>query len=118
MKSDFVLYNKIIYYDKYVRRYLPSVIPSVYRDLRIHLFDENYNLIKYLYKVSYTKGNIKNKYITEMLVTISLIDYLLSTILDFCPKGKKYITKSIGMLTEIKNIIYALKRNSDKSAKT
>lgn len=53
--DDFKLKNMIINYNNYVRTYLVSDIPSVHPDIRIHLMDENYNLVRYLFLAIYNK---------------------------------------------------------------
>ena len=40
----FILYNKIKDFNKYVRINIANSISSIYRDIRIHLLDECYNL--------------------------------------------------------------------------
>lgn len=100
--SNFTLYSEVIKYERYVRQYVVGQIASVHRDLRIHLLDEIYKLERYLMEAQFTRGNIRIKNITEMIVTISMIDILCSEIVEFCPKSKKYMTKSFEMLTKIK----------------
>ena len=45
--SDFNLYNEVIKYERYIRKYVSNEIPAVHRDLRIHLMDECYYLIRF-----------------------------------------------------------------------
>lgn len=115
--SDFTLYNEIIKYDKYVRKHVANNIPCVYRDLRIHLVDEIYNLKKSLLYAQYNKGNIRVKYITEMIVVISMIDIISNDLMEYCPKIKKYIQTSISSLTIIKNMTYAWRNNPEPNEK-
>ena len=102
--SDFTLYNEIIKYDRYVRKYVANNIPNIYRDLRIHLLDEIYYLKKNLLYAQCNKGNIRIKYITEMIVNISMLDLISDDINEYCPKIKKYIQTSISELTIIRNM--------------
>lgn len=115
--KDFKLYTKILQYDKYIRKYVVVNIPKVHRDLRIRLLDESYNLIRYLYEAEYTKGNIRLKNITEMLVTLSLLDFLTTEILEVSKNNNKYIEKSINLLTEIKNMTYSWRKNPEPNEK-
>ena len=117
--KEFKLYNKVIRYDKYLRKYIATVIPNVYRDIRIHLLDESYNLIRYLFEAEFTKGNIRMKNITEMLVTLSMLDMLSTELMDIL-KGanKKHVETSIGMLTEVKNMVYSWRKNVENNEKT
>lgn len=114
---EFKLYTEVINYSNYVIRYILPCIINVRRDLKIHLLDEIYNLKRYLIDAQNTKGNIREKNIIEMIVTISMLDVLTPEILEFCPNSKKYMTSSIGLLTKIKNMTY-LWRNDLESKET
>ena len=116
VKNEFRLYNKIIKYDEYIREYVANNIPSVHRDVRIHLLDESYNLIKYQFEAQFNKGNIRNKYINEMIVTISILDYLSNLLIKINKENKKHIITSIHYLTEIKNMTYAWRKNPEKES--
>ena len=113
MNNNFKLYQEVINYSNYIRKYVVSNITNVQRDLKIHLLDEVYNLKRYLLEAIYTKGNIRVKNINEIIVAISMIDILSNEIVDFCPKSKKTIIKSLGMLTKIKNMTYAWRNNPE-----
>ena len=77
INKEFKIYNKAVSYNNYIRTYVVPTIPSIHRDLRIHLLDESYNLIKTIMYASYNKGNIRNKYLNEVCVIICMNDYLL-----------------------------------------
>ncbi len=47
-KQEFNLYNKITYYISYIRKHVIINIPKIHNDIRIHLLDESYNLVKLL----------------------------------------------------------------------
>ena len=79
--------------------------------------DENYNLLKYMYKARNNKGNIRFKYINEMIVTIGLIEYLISVLLEVNNKSKNKCLKTISILTDIKNMTYAWKGSYEKENK-
>ena len=113
--NDFKLYKYLIDFDNYTRTYIVNNIPSVDRDIRIHLLDEIYNLEKNILYVIYTKGNIRNKYLIDSKVNISLIDLLLGKIRDIkCCKNTK-LNISIDKLTNVKNIIYGWCFNLEKN---
>ena len=61
----------------YVRKYVAPMIPSVHRDLRIHLLDEIYYLSKNMFASIYNKGNVRMKYLVEMQVNLSMIDMIM-----------------------------------------
>ena len=115
--SNFKLYTEIIRYAKYVRRYVAANIPAVHRDIKIHLLDEIYNLKRFLIEAQYTKGNIRIKNITEMIVSISMIDILTDELLELCSNNKKNIVKSIEILTSIKNMTFAWRNNPEPNEK-
>ena len=81
-EQDFTIYNKIKDFNGYVRANIANSIPSIYRDMRIHLLDECYNLISLLFGVIYSKGNIRLKYLNDINVKLSLSDYLFSEYWD------------------------------------
>ncbi len=113
LNSEFKMYNKVAEFNRYVRNTITNFIPSVHRDIRIHLLDENYSLLHNLLSASYNKGNIRIKYINEMIVNISMIDYLLGEVLELSENNSKKILRAIRMLSEIKNMIYSWKNNID-----
>ncbi len=113
--NGFKLYVETQNYSRYVRKYILSNISNVYRDLRVHLTDEIYNLERNLVAGQSNKGNIRDKYITEMIINIKMLDLISSDIRDFCPETKKYVDKSIGNLAYIKNMTYRWKLNPEQN---
>ena len=107
--SIFHLETAIKDFDKYIIMYISSNIPKVRRNLKIHLEDECYNLVRYLYEAIYTKGNIRAKNITEMLVICSLIEDKNI--------NKKKLENSIFKLTEIKNMTRGWKESHEQKEK-
>ena len=116
--NNFIIYNLVLNYEKYIRKYVLNKIPNNHRDLRIHLMDENYNLVKYLYYAIYNKGNIRTKYITDLLISLSLLDYILSLIMTVTPENKKYIITSLEYLANIKNMVFTWKKRLDEESKS
>ena len=101
----------------YLRVNIVYCIPKIHNDLRIHLLDESYNLIKCIVSASFTKGNVRNKYINDSLITISMLDALLSIVMNIDSIDKKKVSTSIGQLANIKNIIYAWKNKLNDNEK-
>jgi len=112
-EKSFKLYNKVLQYNKYIRKYILISIPKIHRDLKIRMADESYNLTRYLYEAEFTKGNIRLKNINEMLVTISMLDFITTELLDIKDVNKKHLESSIRLLTEIKNMSYAWHNNPE-----
>lgn len=116
--KEFKLYTETLRYSKYIRQYVLANIPNVHRDLRIHLMDEVNSLIRNLVSAESTKGNIRMKYITEMIINIKMLDIISSDIRDFCPESKKHINKSIAILAKIKNMTYRWQQNPEPNEST
>ena len=116
-KQDFTIYNKIRDFNSYVRINIANSIPSVYRDIRIHLLDECYSLASFLFGATYNKGNIRLKYLNDMRIKLSLIDLLFSEIRDYKLVKDKTLNTAISKLATIKNIVYGWIINEEKDKK-
>lgn len=103
----FKLMDKIKDYDLYTRKYVINDIPKVHNDIRIHILDELFELVKNVKLSSFTKGNIQVKNLISVLTNISVLDYLFDIILELnlCKKDKTI--KSLSKLADIKNICYS-----------
>ena len=116
-KEEFHLQKYIEEFNTYVHQYLSNNISKVHRNTKIHLDDECYNLIKNLYYSMATKGNIRSKYLVDMLVTVGLIDYLLGQLNSEKGIEKKKIEKAIGKLAIIKTSISGWRNTNESLAK-
>ena len=116
--SDFQIENKIKNLVAYIEKYIVCSIPKVHCNLRIHLEDECYNLVKYLYEAVWTKGNIRVKNITAILVTVSLLDYLLDEVKNLNCVPNKKIDNSLSLLTDIKILVQGWKKSVDSEKST
>lgn len=112
-KKTFSLYNQILDFTKYNDRYILPTIPNVHRNLRIHFQDEMYHLAKNMFYASYNKGNIRQKYLVELHVVISLLDMMLYQMRDIQAIKKQHIDAFVLKLSTIKNIIYGWKINEE-----
>ena len=113
VNDGYKLYTSILKFNKYSRSYILCSIPKVHNDIKIHYQDELYNLSKNIFYATYNKGNIRMKYLTDIQVSISMIDMLLTEIKNLkCIKIDK-INNSINLLFIIKNIIYGWKFNEE-----
>lgn len=115
--QEFKIYNKITDYMNYVRKYVAPMIPSVHRDLRIHLLDEIYYLSKNMFASVYNKGNVRMKYLVEMQINLSMIDMIMLELRNLKCISKHHLESSLLKLSEIKNIIYAWKLNEEQKKK-
>jgi len=80
--------------------------------------DEVNSLIRNLVSAESTKGNIRMKYITEMIINIKMLDIISSDIRDFCPESKKHINKSVAILAKLKNMTYGWQQNPEPNEST
>lgn len=103
---DFTIYNKVRDFNNYIRINIANCIPSIHRDIRIHLLDECYNLSSSLFSAIYNKGNIRMKHLTDIRVKLSLINMLFDDIRDLEIIKSKKMNVAISKLAVIKNIIY------------
>ena len=103
--SGFRIYNKALSIDKYIRNNIAINIPSIKRDIRIHMLDNSYNLIENITYAMYNKGNIRIKYIINTLVNISMLDYLIGNIRELKDTNKKHIDYILNNLADLKTMI-------------
>lgn len=73
--KDFIIYNKVKWLIDYTDVYIINSYSKVRISIKIKLQDNLYNLLENLIRSVVNKGNIRNKYINEMLVNIMLLDY-------------------------------------------
>ena len=111
--ADYSLYSKILDYTVYVKTYITCAIPGNNRDIRIHLLDELYALTKNMFYATYTKGNVRNKHLIDIQVSISLIDMMTNELRKVKTISKKHLDVSVNKLASIKNMIYAWKFNEE-----
>lgn len=113
--DSFKIYNKIVLFQRYIRNFVAVNIPSVHRDLRIRLLDESFHMVKFLYQAIYTRGNVRVKNITDLVVSISLMDFLLTEVMEQCKIKDRHVKNAISSLTDIRNMIMAWKKNEEES---
>ena len=104
--NGYTLYSSLLKFTKYSRSYILTSVPKIHNDIKIHYQDELYNLSKNIFYATYSKGNIRIKYLTDIQVSISLLDMLLTQIKDIGCIKTKTINNSISLLSSVKNIIY------------
>ena len=115
--QEFVLYNKSRDFNNYIRTNIANSIPSIYRDIRIHLLDECYEFVSLLFGAIYNKGNIRMKYLNDMRIKLSLIDYLIIEIQEYKIVKDKTLNVAISKLATIKNMVYGWVINEEKGKK-
>lgn len=108
MNSNFALLDKIIKTNNYISKQLINYNNN-YKILKNNIEETMYDLIKLAH--SYLIENIyrvKEKYLKEILVNISMLDYYAKVSYDLkCVSKKKYVSMSSFLLEE-KKIVYGL----------
>lgn len=113
--KEFILYNRLNMYCKYVKRYVIPDIPAIHHDIKIHFNDELYHIVQLLFYADYTKGNVRMKYLTDMLVSLSMLNHLSDSLLDII-KNDKHLVKSLEMLGYIKSMVLAWRKSVDEKS--
>ena len=111
---EYSLYSKISGFIAYTEKYIINNISSNKRHLRIKLIDEIYSLPRYMFYSSFSKGNVRIKYLTRLQVTISMIDMLFMSLRDVASVSNHNLNCSISCLGDIKNIVYGWKLKEEK----
>ena len=104
-KTEFVIREKVLDLDCYIRAHIVNAIPAVNRDIRIHILDELYNIVKNLHYAIYTKGNVRIKYLTDVIVNISLLDYLFTIVSKYKNINELKLREAIKKLLDVRNMI-------------
>ena len=66
-----------------------------------------------LFYADYTKGNVRMKYLTDVLVSLSMLNHLSDSLLDII-KNDKHLVKSLEMLGYIKSMVLAWRKSVDE----
>ena len=107
--EEFYIRSKMIELDKYIRKFLVNSIPSNNRDLRIHLLDELYSMIKNLHYAIANNKNIRIKSITDTLISISMIDYIFESLNKCDSVNQLHLRKATEKLLDLRNMIKSWK---------
>lgn len=107
---DFQLLNKTMKTNEYIGELLES-FPRKETILKNHMESTMYDLIELIHYINVSTGRIKEKYLKDFVVKLSMLDYY--TLVSY---QKKYISKHkrevIGrFLEEIRKISYGVIRN-------
>lgn len=114
MADDFILYSKSEELIKYVNIYVFSSFPKVHLSLKINFENEMYDLLRNISKANFTKGNVRQKYITDCLVNVSLMDTFIGIIRDYNIIINKRFQSILRKLKEIKYMLLGWQSAGDK----
>lgn len=112
--KDFIIYNKVKWLIDYTDVYIINSYSKVHISIKIKLQDNLYNLLENLIRSVVNKGNIRNKYINEMLVNIMLLDYYIGISYDKKIIKKNRFNSFINCLNEIRKMVLSW-YNNEKS---
>lgn len=113
--NEFILMNKIKELNIYTEQYIFASFPKKDLALKIRLEQNLYLLVELTIKANVNKGNIRNKYQTDLISTIYLIDYYIGIIYEKGLIKKKRFLSFLSILTEIKRIAIKWKENEEKN---
>lgn len=105
MNNEFKLLNRIQKFIDYINKYVFTSFPK--KDLAIKIRLENclYELLECTIRARINSGNIRNKYLKDCLVDISLIDYYMGTVYKLEIINKKRYIIIVNNLIEISKMI-------------
>lgn len=105
MMEDFLVYCKSKDLIKYVDLYVFSSFPKYKLSLKIKFEEEMYGLLQNITRANFNKGNIRQKYIIDCLVNISLMDTYISYIYEHKIIIKKRFLSIVNKLDELRKLI-------------
>lgn len=116
--NSYLIYHKVNDFEECSENYIINSIPAVHRHIRIHFFDETYNLLHYLFLAYHDdRNNQRRKYLIECLTSVSLIDHYITKLRKLC--DDKIIKESrldelSYKLAIIRSLLYKWKTKVDK----
>jgi len=114
MNDKFILINKERQFYTYLDKFFFSSFPKNEWVLKDRVYKDLFNLIENTIAFNMTKGNIKAKHLTNCKINISMIDFIINTILEKELVKKRRVLSAINKLNEIKKIIFSLELNEAK----
>ena len=103
--NNFIIYNKVQWLINYSDTYLLNSFSKVHNSIKVRLQDNLYGLLDNLIRSSVNVGNIRSKYLKEMLVNIYLLDLYIGISLEKKIIKKKRFNSFINSLNELKKMI-------------
>ena len=103
--NNFIIYNKVQWLINYSDTYILNSFSKVHNSIKVRLQDNLYGLLDNLIRSSVNVGNIRSKYLKEMLVNIYLLDLYIGISLEKKIIKKKRFNSFINSLNELKKMI-------------
>ena len=112
--NNFILYNKIKWLINYSDTYILNSFSKVHISLKLKIQDNLYSLMENTIRSSVNNGNIRSKYIKDMLVNIYLLDLFIGISLEKKIIKKKRFNSFINSLNEIRKMTVSWSLNEKK----
>ena len=112
--NNFIIYNKVQWLINYSDTYILNSFSKVHNSIKVRLQDNLYGLMDNLIRSSVNVGNIRSKYLKEMLVNIYLLDLYIGISLEKKIIKKKRFNSFVNSLNELKKMINSWSMNEKK----
>lgn len=112
--NELIVYTKCKNFINYVDLFVFSSFPKHKLSLKIKFEKEMYELLENITRSNFNKGNIRQKYMIECLVNISLMDTYIGFIFESGIIIKKRFLSIINKLDEIRRLIIGWRNHEIK----
>lgn len=112
--NNFIIYNKVHWLINYSDTYILNSFSKVHNSIKVRLQDNLYGLLDNLIRSSVNVGNIRSKYLKEMLVNIHLLDLYIGISLEKKIIKKKRFNSFINSLNELRKMVNSWSMNEKK----
>lgn len=112
--DNFIIFNKVKWLINYTDTYILNSFNKVHNSIKVRLQDNLYGLMDNLIRNSVNVGNIRSKYLKEMLINIYLLDLYIGISLEKKIIKKKRFNSFVNSLNELKKMINSWSMNEKK----
>ena len=112
--NDFIILNKVKWLLGYSDKYVFNTFTKVNFSIKIRLENNLYNLLENCIRANINKGNIRNKYQNEMLVSINLLDFYIGEALDKKIIKKNRFSSFVNAINEIRKMTISWSNYEEK----
>lgn len=107
MSEEFMLLEKVKWLIEYTDKYiLLTNFPKVNLTLKIRLESNLYNLLENTIRANINNGKVREKYIKEMLVNLSILDYYIGNIYNRHIIKRNRYNAFVNSISEIRKMSY------------
>ncbi len=112
--EEFILYNKEKRLYLYAEKYIFGNVPKVHLALKIKLENSLFNIIELTIKANINRGNIRKKYINDLLCEIYLADFYIGMFRTKKIIETKRYNSFLNALGEIKKLTLGWIKSEEK----